>query len=111
MSSGSTPEVEAKYSGEPGGFTTYLVVYLCILVLAGINFLIAYEHADTTQVFMRMFLIAVAEGGLAVLFFMHLWREQRNFLAVVTISLAFVIGMMNMVWFDSFRLLNFRLLK
>src|SRR3979411_2202576 len=60
-----------------GGIGKYLVVYLAILILAGLQFVIAYQHIDGAQMFARMFLIALAEAGLALMFFMHLWEEKR----------------------------------
>ncbi len=90
---------------------TDIVVYVVILILAGLQFVVANQHIDGAQMFLRMLMIAFLEAGLAVVFFMHLWNEKRNFMVTVFIGLAFVIGMMNMIWSDSFRLLAFRLLR
>jgi|ERR1700733_955318 len=88
-----------------GGIGRYLLVYLGILILAGLQFLIAYQHIDGSQMFARMFLIALAEAGLAVMFFMHLWEEKRGLLLFVAIFIIFVIGAMQYSWPDSFRML------
>ena len=60
-----------------------LVVYVCLLALAGLQFVIAYQKIDTSQMFWRMLVVAIVEAGLAVLFFMHLWAEKRTFLLFV----------------------------
>ncbi len=83
-----------------------LVVYVCILALAGLQFLIAYQNITASQMLRRMFLVAVIEAGLAVMFFMHLWSEKRGFLLFVVIFTVFVLLVMQFGWSDSFRLLK-----
>ena len=80
-----------------------LVVYLCILALAAIQFLIAYENIDGSQMLVRMLIVAVIEAGLALLFFMHL-SENRGLLCFVVIFTVFVLLAMQYGWTDSFRL-------
>jgi len=55
------------------GIGKYLVVYLCILALAGLQFVIAYQNIHAGQMFRRMLSVALIEAGLALMFFMHLW--------------------------------------
>ncbi len=87
------------------GIGKYLVVYLAILILAGLQFGIAYQHIDGAQMFARMLLIGMAEAGLALIFFMHLWEEKRGMLLFVAIFTIFVIAAMQYGWPDSFRML------
>jgi cytochrome c oxidase subunit IV len=88
----------------------YLFIYVCLLIIAGLQFVVGYQHLDISQMFLRMLMLATVEAGLAVLFFMHLWTERRTFVVTLILGLVFVLGMMNMIWWDSFRLLRFRLL-
>ena len=92
---------EARYTDSLG---KYIVIYLCILVLAGVQFLLAYSHAGTSGRFERMFLVALAEAGLALLFFMHLWAEKRGFLLFVLVFTGFVLAAMQYGWTDSYRM-------
>ncbi len=94
-----------------GSLRRNIVIYVCMLIIAALQFVVAYQHIDLSQMFLRMFLLAIVEAGLAVMFFMHMWMERRNFFVTVAIALGFVLAMMNMIWWDSFRLLRFRLLK
>jgi cytochrome c oxidase subunit IV len=94
-----------------GSITKDIVIYFCILIIAGLQFVIAYQHIDLSQMFLRMFLLALVEAGLAVMFFMHMWMERRTFFVTVAVALGFVLSMMNMIWLDSFRLLRYHLLK
>ena len=82
----------------------YLLIYFCILVLAALQFVVAYGHVSTTGKFERMLLIAVAEAGLALMFFMHLWAEKRGFLVFVIVFTGFVLIAMQYGWTDSYRM-------
>jgi caa(3)-type oxidase subunit IV len=86
-----------------GGTGKDLIVYLCILALAAIQFVIAYQNIDGSQMFVRMLIVAVIEAGLALLFFMHL-SENRGLLWFVGIFTVFVLLAMQYGWTDSFRL-------
>jgi heme/copper-type cytochrome/quinol oxidase subunit 4 len=94
-------EPAATYSDT---FGKYIVIYVCILVLASLQFVIAYSNVDPTQKFARMLFIALAETGLGLLFFMHLWAEKRGFLLFVVIFTGFVLAAMQYDWTDSYRM-------
>src|SRR5437868_14631003 len=94
------PEVQkhepvAQYTDSLG---KYIVIYFCILALAAVQFFIAYQHVDNSQRFARMLFVALAEAGLAMLFFMHLWAEKRGFFLFVVIITLFVLGAMQYSW-------------
>jgi caa(3)-type oxidase subunit IV len=82
-----------------------IAVYLCLLALAGLQFVIAYQNIDASQMLVRMMVVAMVEAGLAVLFFMHLWAEKRGFLLFVAVFTGFVLLTMQYGWTDSFRML------
>jgi cytochrome c oxidase subunit IV len=86
------------------GIGKYLIVYICILALAGLQFLIAYQNITASQMFLRMLTVAIAEAGIAVMFFMHLWSEKRGFRLFVVLFTLFVLLSMQFGWSDSFRL-------
>jgi cytochrome c oxidase subunit IV len=88
-----------------GGIGKYVAVYLCLLALAGLQFVIAYQNIDASQMFSRMLVVAIIEAGLAVMFFMHLWGEKRGFLLFVAVFTIFVLLTMQYGWTDSFRML------
>ncbi|HXY10188.1 MAG TPA: cytochrome C oxidase subunit IV family protein [Terriglobales bacterium] len=102
--------VDARHveSREPVGYSDtlgkYLVIYACILVLAALQFVIAYAQIDATTMFVRMLFVAIAEAGLALLFFMHLWAEKRGFMLFVFIFTVFVLLAMQYGWTDSHRM-------
>jgi heme/copper-type cytochrome/quinol oxidase subunit 4 len=96
--------IAAEYKSE--GIGKYLAVYLCLLALAGLQFVIVYQDVSASQMFQRMFAVAIVEAALAVMFFMHLWAEKRGFVLFVLIFTLFVLVVMQFGWTDSFRLLH-----
>src|SRR5258708_13876620 len=77
-----------------GGIGKYLVTYVCILAIAGLQFVIAYQNINTGQMLTRMLILAFVEAALGVLFFMHLWDEKRGLLwFVVIFTLSVLAGL------------------
>jgi len=89
-----------------GAIGKYVGVYVCLLALAGLQFVIAYQNIDPSKMFMRMLVIAIIEAMLAVMFFMHLWAEKRGFVWFVAVFTIFVLLTMQYGWTDSFRMRN-----
>jgi cytochrome c oxidase subunit IV len=85
------------------GLGKYLVIYGCLLALAALQFVIAYERIDASQMFFRMLVVALIEAALAVTFFMHLGAEKRGFVLFVVVFIVFVLITMQYGWTDSFR--------
>ena len=88
-----------------GGMGKDLIVYVCLLALAGLQFLIADQHISTVQMFVRMLAVAVVEGGVALLFFMHLSENRGLRWFVLIFTIAVLLGM-QYGWTDSFRLID-----
>lgn len=82
----------------------YLVIYACILVIAALQFVLAYQHVTGTAMILRMFSLALLEAGLAVVFFMHLGSENRAFVIFVAGITIFVLVTMQYGWTDSNRM-------
>jgi cytochrome c oxidase subunit IV len=83
---------------------TDLMVYVGILVLAGVQIFVAYHSPGV----IRMLVIAAIQAFLAVMFFMHLRNERSTLRLALIPATLFVLVMMNMVWADSFRVIQFR---
>lgn len=80
-----------------------IVVYVCILVLAAIQFVIADQRMDPATMFTLMLIVACIEAALGLLFFMHL-SENRGLLWFVVIFAVFALLAMQYGWTDSFRI-------
>ena len=88
-----------------GGIGRDIGVYICLLVLAGLQFLIGEQNITATQMFARMLAVAVLEGGLALLFFMHLSENRGLRWFVLIFTVAVLLGL-QYGWTDSFRLID-----
>ncbi|MGB8580057.1 MAG: cytochrome C oxidase subunit IV family protein [Candidatus Sulfotelmatobacter sp.] len=88
-----------------GGMGRDIAVYICLLVLAGLQFLIGLQNISTAQMFVRMLGVAVIEGGVALLFFMHLSENRGLRWFVLIFTVAVLLGM-QYGWTDSFRLID-----
>jgi heme/copper-type cytochrome/quinol oxidase subunit 4 len=82
-----------------------LIVYVFLLILAAIQFVIAYQDISTSQMFERMLVVAIIEAGLALLFFMHLNENRGLRWFVVGFTVAVLLGL-QYGWTDAHRLVN-----
>jgi heme/copper-type cytochrome/quinol oxidase subunit 4 len=87
-----------------GSLKTDLMVYVGILIMAGFQIFMAYHGAGVIM----MLVVAAIQAFLAVMFFMHLRDEKSTLRLALIPATLFVLVMMNMVWADSFRLIQFR---
>jgi heme/copper-type cytochrome/quinol oxidase subunit 4 len=81
----------------------YLVIYLVILVIAALQFVVAYSNISGGQMLIRMLILACVEAAFALLFFMHLADNRGLMWFVVIFTVAVILGM-QYGWTDSFRL-------
>lgn len=98
----TTQPGETAAGGEKLG--KYLIVYAVILVIAGLQFVIAYQRIGVSAMLLRMIPLAILEAVLAVVYFMHLGSENRAFVTWVTIIVIFVFAAMQYGWTDSNRM-------
>ena len=85
------------------GMKRDLIIYVCLLALAGIQFAIAYSSASASQMFVRMLAVALIEASLALLFFMHL-SDNKGLRWFVLAFNVFGLLAMQYGWTDAFRL-------
>ena len=95
----------AAETHKSSGMGKDLIVYFCMLALAGIQFFIAYQDISASQMFVRMLIVAIVEAALALLFFMHLSENRGLRWFVLIFTVAVILGM-QYGWTDSFRVSN-----
>jgi heme/copper-type cytochrome/quinol oxidase subunit 4 len=95
----------ATESQATGGIGKDLAVYIVLLILAGLQFFIAYQNIAASQMFVRMLSVAIIEAGIALLFFMHLSENRALMWFVLVFTVAVILGM-QYGWTDSFRILD-----
>ncbi len=86
-----------------GGIGKDVIVYIVLLALAAIQFVIVYQNITPSQMFERMLIVAIIEGGLALLFFMHLADNPGLRWFVLIFTVAVILGL-QYGWTDAFRL-------
>ncbi|MGA6982756.1 MAG: cytochrome C oxidase subunit IV family protein [Candidatus Sulfotelmatobacter sp.] len=88
-----------------GSITKDVGIYVTLLILAGVQFIFAYQNISAMQMFARMLAVAVIEGGVALLYFMHLSENRGLRWFVLIFTIAVLLGL-QYGWTDSFRLLD-----
>ena len=100
-----TTAITSDKEHKNAGMGKDLVVFISLVVLAGIQFFIAYQDISASQMLERMLCVALIEAGLALLFFMHLSENRGLRWFVLIFTVAVILGM-QYGWTDSFRLSN-----
>jgi heme/copper-type cytochrome/quinol oxidase subunit 4 len=101
----ATAEAHTAATHKDSGMGKDLIVYVCLLALAGIQFFIAFQNITPSQMFERMLCVAIIEGGLALLFFMHLSENRGLRWFVIIFTVAVILGM-QYGWSDARRISN-----
>src|ERR1035441_4091162 len=67
----------------------YAAIYVVILVIAALQFVVAYSNISGGQMLTRMLILACVEAAFALLFFMHLAdnRPLMWFVVIFTVAL------------------------
>lgn len=91
--------------GQKGSTGKYVVVYVVILVIAALQFAMAYSDISASQMLTRMLILACIEGAIALLFFMHLSDNKGLRWFVLIFTVAVILGM-QYGWTDSNRIAN-----
>jgi len=85
-----------------------IIVYLVILVIAGLQVAVAYTGGTIGQHVMEFLGLAIIQAGLGIMFFMHLFQEKRSLMFALIPATVFVLLMMNVFWGDSFRIIHMK---
>jgi cytochrome c oxidase subunit IV len=96
-------------TAEGHGIGKYLAVYLCLLVVVGVQFLIGYQNLEGSAIVVRVVTFGAIETILVVLFWMNLGSEKPMFIKFIVFFTGFVLLTINYGWTDSFRILLYRL--
>jgi heme/copper-type cytochrome/quinol oxidase subunit 4 len=90
---------------QQGGLGKYIVVYICMLVITGLELLIASRHPSGAVLLASMLILAFLGAILTILYFMRLASENHTLLVAFTVFTLFVLAATTYGWTDSFRLL------
>ena len=95
----------AMTEGHRSSVGKYVAIYAVILVIAALQFVVAYSNISSSQMLTRMLVLAIVEAAFALLFFMHLADNTGLMWFVVIFTVAVILGM-QYGWTDSNRLAN-----
>ncbi len=87
------------------GLGKYIGVYIGMLVITGIELLIASRHPSGGVLLASMLILAFLGAILGILYFMHLATENRAAIVAFTLFTVFVLAATTYGWTDSFRIL------
>lgn len=88
------------------GTRLYVAVWIGLLVIVGAEVALTYAGLSRDGLLAGLLLLACAEAGLAVAYFMHLRYERRILFWSFIPTLIFVFLMMNHLWRDAARMLS-----
>jgi cytochrome c oxidase subunit 4 len=103
MSSGSSHAVDLTR------MNWFLKVWGCLLVLTAGEVFLAYEQLELKLMLTILMGISLIKSALIIAYFMHLRYERRSLFLTLIPALVFVLGMMVVLFPDSFRLQSLRL--
>jgi heme/copper-type cytochrome/quinol oxidase subunit 4 len=92
-------------AGEQGGLGKYIMVYLCMLAITGIELVVAASNPGGAHLLPILLILAFTGALLGVLVFMGLAAEKRSLIISVAVFTLFVLATINYGWTDSFRVL------
>jgi len=98
----------AAAASSPNVIAKYLPVYFILLIIAAIEFFVAFRITNISTLLTLLLGLAICGAALALMFFMHLVEERRALFFSLIPATIFVLLMMNMIWSDSFRLLHMK---
>ena len=98
----------ATEAGQGQGMRVYLVVWVGLILIVGVEVLLTYAHLSTRALLASLLGLAIVEAGVALAWFMHLKYERRILFWCLIPGLVFVLLMMNQLWADALRLFTLR---
>ncbi len=96
-------------SGRQPSMRLYVVVWVGLLLIVGVEVLLAYEHLAPGTLLGWLLVLAFLEAALGVMYFMHLKYERRSLFLSLIPYLLFALVMMDHFWPDALRLMRQRL--
>ena len=100
----------AHEAGHAGSNRLFLVVWIGLVVITLGEVYIAYLEFPAVTMLLMLIGLSVLKAGLIVAYFMHLRFEKFGLFLTIIPATIFCVGMMTVIFPDSVRLLNIRLM-
>ncbi len=95
---------EATEQGHGAGRKVFYAVWISLVVLTGLEVLLAYQHLETKVMLGMLMCLSIIKASLIIAYFMHLRYEKRSLALTLMPALVWVVGMMFVFFPDSLRL-------
>lgn len=92
------------------GMRSSIAISVGLLCIVGIEVILTYQHLSSRTLLPFLLIFAFVEAGIAVMYFMHLKYERPNLFWSLIPVLLFVLFMMDHIWPDALRLVQFRVI-
>jgi cytochrome c oxidase subunit IV len=101
----------AEQSQQSLGMKSYVGVWAGLLCIVAIEVFLTYRHLPAKMLLPLLLILAFAEAGIAVLYFMQLKYERPSLFWSLIPALLFVLFMMDHIWPDALRLAHLRVVR
>jgi heme/copper-type cytochrome/quinol oxidase subunit 4 len=95
---------------EPG-FKFYIGIWIVMICIAGLEVLVTYQHLPSRAFTAILLVLAFIEGGIALLYFMHMKYESPHLFWTLIPITIFVLFMLDHIWPDAYRLARLSLFR
>ncbi len=87
---------------------TYLLVWVALLLIVLVEILVTYAHPRAGVQLAALLVLAIAEAGIALAYFMHLRYERAVLVWSLIPGVVFALLMLDQIWPDALRLITLR---
>jgi cytochrome c oxidase subunit IV len=103
LESGASEEMSMT-SGQEPGFTFYIGIWIVMICIAGLEVILTSQHLPPHTLIASLLILAFVEGGIAIMYFMHMKFESPSLFWTLIPITIFVLFMLDHIWADAFRL-------
>ncbi|HXZ12771.1 MAG TPA: cytochrome C oxidase subunit IV family protein [Candidatus Sulfotelmatobacter sp.] len=95
---------------EPG-FKFYVGIWIVMICIAGLEVILTYQHLPGRTFVGALLILAFVEGGIAIMYFMHMKYESPNLFWTLVPITIFVLFMLDHIWPDALRLARMNMFR
>jgi|SRR5271163_4527808 len=106
MDTAGTTEAAAAHDGPT--MNVYVAVWIGLIVIVAVETGLTYAHLSSGWLLAGLLVLAIAEAGVALRYFMHLKYEPPALFWTLIPAVVFALLMMNQFWVDAHRLTTLR---
>ena len=98
-------------SDQEPGFEFYIWIWIAMICIAGLEVILTYQHLPGRAFVGALLILAIVEGGIAIMYFMHMKYESANLFWTLVPITIFVLFMLDHLWPDAYRLARMNMFR